>query len=89
MTTMENMQAQQQQIEALVSQVQQLQEMLKERAGTSTMEKEKDPMPMTTRGSFMAVPKFSGKAENFEEWNFRIRRFLEEEPVFTGFLKTL
>jgi len=43
--------------------------------------------PMTMRRAFSVLRRFSGRIEDYDDWIFRMRRFLEEEEGFAEFLK--
>ena len=77
---MAKIQALQGQVTALISQQQPV-------PGVSAASGDPRKDPLTSRRSFLAVPKFSGKQEDWDDWYFRMKRFLEDEPGFQEFIK--
>ena len=45
------------------------------------------PMPMTARRAFSTLPRYPGKAEEFDNWKFQMSQFLSEEPQYIAFLE--
>ena len=54
-------------------------------AATAASTKEKTPKEkegMTTRRGFSNIPAYHGKPEDYDDWEFKMRRFLEEDTGF-------
>ena len=63
-----------------------------EREKVETLEKKAEERKnsrnnMTNRKGFTAVPKYSGKAEEYDDWKFKVTTFLGEEPFFRELLQ--
>ena len=42
---------------------------------------------MTTKRAFTMLPKYSGTAEEYENWRFQMVQFLSQEPFFVEILE--
>ena len=41
---------------------------------------------MTDRKAFSTLPRFSGNLEDFDDWHFKMKQFLESEAEFLPFM---
>ena len=75
------------QIAALTAVVTQLSDVVRTQGGPTTGREDlpKD-YSLTGKRGFMAVEKFGGKVEDFDDWHFKIKRFLEDEAFFPDYL---
>ena len=49
----------------------------------------KDKSPMTSKRSFLNIPKYGGNSDEFEDWRFKFMTFLREEAGWGEVLKRL
>jgi len=52
-------------------------------------DKKKDPGWLASKKSFSVIPRYGGKADDFDMWKFRMSTFLKEEPGWEEILKAL
>ena len=41
---------------------------------------------MTDRKAFSTLPRYTGKVEDFDDWHFKMKQFLESEAEFLPFM---